>query len=149
MRVHVGITAWRNVPWCLTGRSSGQYHPTYRWLAASKTSWADANLASAHEGNHVSPTSRLHHRVPVAEPRIMMGHGAPPPNEENDLTSFTHTTTQNSCSVPSTWARLHPGGSAVFLLTLLVLMKNSARLGFPTFAALGKGRPSLDLRRFD
>ena len=34
-------------------------------------------------------------------------------------------------------------GVLVFLLTLLVLMKNSARLGFPTFAALGKGRPAL------
>ena len=31
----------------------------------------------------------------------------------------------------------------VFLRTLLALIKNSARLGFPTFAALGKGRPAL------
>ena len=31
----------------------------------------------------------------------------------------------------------------VFLLTLLVWMKNSARLGFPTFVALDKGRPAL------
>ena len=34
-------------------------------------------------------------------------------------------------------------GVLVFLLTLLVLTKNSARLGFPTFVALGKGRPAL------
>ena len=34
-------------------------------------------------------------------------------------------------------------GVLVFLLTLLVLKKNSARPGFPTFAALGKGRPAL------
>ena len=31
----------------------------------------------------------------------------------------------------------------VFLRTLLVLMKNSARLGFPTSVALGKGTPAL------
>ena len=35
-------------------------------------------------------------------------------------------------------------GVLVFLLTLLELMKNSARLGFPSFVALGKGRPGLD-----
>ena len=34
-------------------------------------------------------------------------------------------------------------GVLVFLRTLLVLIKNSAKLGFPTFAALGKGRPAL------
>ena len=34
-------------------------------------------------------------------------------------------------------------GVLVFLLTLLGLMKNSARLGFPTFVVLGKGRPAL------
>ena len=31
----------------------------------------------------------------------------------------------------------------VFFLILLGLMKNSERLGFPTFTALGKGRPVL------
>ena len=42
---------------------------------------------------------------------------------------------------------LTPGGSGVLSdparILLLGLMKNSERLGFPTFAALGKGRPAL------
>ena len=37
---------------------------------------------------------------------------------------------------------LSPGGSGFFLIPL-GLMKNSERLGFPTFVALGKGRPAL------
>ena len=47
---------------------------------------------------------------------------------------------------PSPFLQCHRAltpGVLVFLLTLLVLMKNSARPGFPTFAALGKGRPAL------
>ena len=37
---------------------------------------------------------------------------------------------------------LTPGGSGV-LATRLGLTRNSERLGFPTFAVLGKGRPAL------
>ena len=45
---------------------------------------------------------------------------------------------------PYKWLRpdLVPPAPASFLI-LVGLMKNSERLGFPTFAALGKGRPAL------